>query len=89
MRMRYEGGFIEGAGEWRIQAEGKECRVSYRLDVAARGWLVAVLGRLIDLPRQHSRLMREVLAGLRATVLESGPAGAGPVETREGASAGP
>lgn len=64
IRMRYLGGFIEGCGEWVLEPQGGETRVTYRLDASAQGWLVALIGKLVDLGGLHSRSMRSVLAHL-------------------------
>lgn len=68
--MRYIGDLIEGSGQWRLDAAPGGCRVTYELDVRARGWLVAVLARFIDLGSIHSRQMREVLQSLERVVRE-------------------
>lgn len=67
MRMQYLGGFISGAGEWQIKAEGTGTSVRYTLDVEAEGRLVALLGRIVSLGKIHSRQMQEVLRQLERT----------------------
>lgn len=64
MRMRYFGGFIEGIGEWRLEPCGAHTRVSYRLEAHAHGWLVVLLGKVLDLAGLHSRAMQAVLQNL-------------------------
>jgi coenzyme Q-binding protein COQ10 len=64
MRMRYPGNFIEGVGEWRLEAVTGGTRVVYELDVVANGRLVAWLSRLLPLGLLHSKSMREVLENL-------------------------
>lgn len=64
MQMRYFGGFIEGFGEWRLEPLGQETRVIYRLEAKAYGWLVVLLGKVLNLARLHSRLMQTVLQNL-------------------------
>lgn len=68
IRLRYYGGFIEGTGEWRIQPNGEQTQVRYALDVVARGWLVAAVGKIVNLAGVHSRLMKTVLQGLENVV---------------------
>lgn len=68
MRMRYGNGFITGTGEWRLQPEAGGTRVTYKLDVVAAGWLVAVLGRVLPLGRIHSRAMAEILEALEQEI---------------------
>lgn len=69
IRMRYFGGFVEGVGEWRLEPSDEATRVTYALDVEARGWLVALLGKVLDLGRVHSRHMQSTLNNL-ATLLD-------------------
>ncbi len=64
IRMRYFGGFIEGFGEWRLEPLGPDTRVTYRLEVDAYGWLVAMLGKVFDLAQIHSRSMQTILLNL-------------------------
>jgi uncharacterized protein YndB with AHSA1/START domain len=64
IQMRYFGGFVDGLGEWRLEPLGQKTRVTYRLDATASGWLVVLLGKVLDLARLHSRPMQEVLRNL-------------------------
>jgi ribosome-associated toxin RatA of RatAB toxin-antitoxin module len=68
MRMRYFGGFIEGQGEWRLEALGSETRVQYELDVQAAGRVVACIAKLRPLNRFHSYQMKQVLRNLEGEV---------------------
>lgn len=52
---------------------GRIYRVTYEMDVRARGWLVALLARFMDLSSLHSRQMREVLRNLEDVVKERTP----------------
>lgn len=70
LQIRYFGGFIEGTGEWRLEPVEEGTRVSYHLDARAHGWLVAFLGRVIDLAGFHSRSMQRLLLNLEKTTLE-------------------
>jgi len=65
IRLRYYGGFIDGYGEWRLEPLGEKTRVIYRLEAQAHGWLVVLLGKVLDLGRLHSRSMRDVLQNLK------------------------
>lgn len=69
IQMRYFGGFIDGVGEWRLEPSGQETRVIYTLEVEANGWLVALLGKVLNLSRIHSRSMQTILQNL-ANVLD-------------------
>ncbi len=64
IRMRYFGGFIDGFGEWRLEPLGQETRVIYRLEAKAHGWLVVLLGKVLNLARLHSRSMQAILKNL-------------------------
>jgi len=65
---RYFGGFITGRGVWRLEPSDSGTRVRYELDVVAEGVVVAALARIVDLGRLHSRLMRDVFAGLQGAL---------------------
>ena len=64
IQMRYFGGFIDGFGEWRLEPLGQETRVVYRLEAKAHGWLVVMLGKVLNLAWLHSRSMQTVLQDL-------------------------
>lgn len=64
IRLRYAGGFIEGTGEWRLEPAANGTQVAYEMDVGAKGWLVAMLGRVLPLAGMHSRAMKEILFSL-------------------------
>lgn len=68
IQMRYFGGLVDGVGEWQLESQGQETRVSYRLEVQAHGWLVLLLGKVLNLARIHSRSMQTVLQNLRREV---------------------
>jgi hypothetical protein len=70
MRTRYYGGFIEGFGEWRLEPASRGTRVIYHLDVLVNGWLVALLGNVMNLATLHSRPMRTVLQNLNRLLLQ-------------------
>lgn len=70
IRMRYVGGFIDGSGEWYVLSQGDRTKVTYHLDVVARGLLVRWISRVVSLPRIHSRSMMEVLRCLEGVVLK-------------------
>lgn len=65
MRMSYPEGFITGWGEWRLEPlDAGRTRVSYKIDVSANGWLAAILGRVLSLPKLHSKAMQDILVAL-------------------------
>lgn len=68
MRMRYEGSFVTGRGEWLLEPVDAGTRVRYTLDVEAEGRLVSWLSRLVSLEKIHSREMRKVLRQLELAV---------------------
>jgi ribosome-associated toxin RatA of RatAB toxin-antitoxin module len=70
MQMQYFGGFVEGTGEWRLEPSGAGTRITYSIDAQARGMLVALLSRTMDLGALHSRQMREVLENLARALQE-------------------
>ena len=65
---RYHAGPYQGTGAWRLTWTGSGTQVTYLTDLTSEHWLLRFFGRLTDLGRAHSRLMRPVLAGLRRAV---------------------
>ena len=70
MRIQYFGGFIEGAGEWRLEQAAFGTRLTYSIDAQARGWLVALLSLVMNLGAVHSRQMRGVFENLSRILQE-------------------
>jgi ribosome-associated toxin RatA of RatAB toxin-antitoxin module len=52
--IQYFGGFIEGYGEWMLEAIESKTRVQFNLNVHASGFAAACIGRLLPLGRIHS-----------------------------------
>ncbi len=75
IRMKYFGGIIEGEGKWRLEPAGTGTRVSYEMNVNARGWLIAIISRFVSLAGIHSRQMQVVFANLatRTAVIAATP----------------
>ncbi len=65
--MKYEG-FVTGVGQWILAAESDGTRVTYSMNVQAKGLIVTILGRFVDLGPIHSKMMRSVLAGLESAL---------------------
>ncbi len=65
MAMSYPGNFISGTGEWRLESlNSGGTRATYAIDVVAKGWLAALVGRVVPLARVHSKAMQDILAAL-------------------------
>ncbi|HEX7078360.1 MAG TPA: SRPBCC family protein [Candidatus Eisenbacteria bacterium] len=64
MVFEYDGGFIQGRGEWSLEPVERGTRVSYALDAVAVGRLAAIAERMISLSRVHSAAMQGVLGAL-------------------------
>ncbi len=77
MVMRYPGDFIVGTGEWRLEdLSASSTRVTYEIDVVANGGLAVILGRLLPLPKIHSKSMQDILAALeKETARRTGQGG--------------
>lgn len=61
----YEGPFIVGTAEWRLETVPEGTRVVYDIDVAVQGLLVPLVARLLDLKQVHSSSMRGIFRNLR------------------------
>jgi ribosome-associated toxin RatA of RatAB toxin-antitoxin module len=66
--IQYFGGFIEGYGEWMLEAIESKTRVQFNLNVHASGFAAACIGRLLPLGRIHSYQMGQVLGNLEKEV---------------------
>ena len=62
--LEYVGSFITGEARWLLEPQGQGTRVSYVVDVAVQGTVVALVARVIDLKRLHSSSMTRVLKAL-------------------------
>jgi len=63
MRLRYSGVY-RGTGVWTIVEGAGNCRVTYRVDLEIADPLMRLLSYIVSIPRLHSKLMKEVFAGL-------------------------
>lgn len=67
--LEYIGPFITGSGRWTLTPEGERTRLSYRIEVEAHGFLVAVAGRCVDLRWMHGQSMHLIFSALRRQLL--------------------
>ncbi len=63
LRLRYSGVY-RGTGVWTIVEGAGNCRVTYRVDLEIADPLMRLLSYIVSIPRLHSKLMKEVFAGL-------------------------
>jgi carbon monoxide dehydrogenase subunit G len=67
IELRYEGGFVDGKGEWVLERVGNETQVTYRMEAHVFGWVSAVISKFVNLGSIHSKYMRSLLENLRET----------------------
>lgn len=63
--LQYDGTYIGGGAEWRLEPEGQGTRVIFDLDAEVTDPLVTLLGRVMDLRRIHSYSMDQIFASLK------------------------
>lgn len=63
IEMEYEG-FVKGMGQWVLMPERGGTHITYKMNVEAKGLIVGILARFIDLGAIHSKMMRGVFTGL-------------------------
>lgn len=63
--LQYNGGYMEGGAEWRLEPGGNGTRVIYDVDADVNDWLVALVGKVINLKSVHSYSMRNIFSNLK------------------------
>jgi len=63
--LQYDGSYLGGGAEWRLEPDGQGTRVIFDLDAEVNDPLVTLLGKVIDLRRIHSFSMDHIFANLK------------------------
>ena len=62
--LQYEGGYMGGVAEWRLEPVGRATRVIYAMDAEVTDLLVTLVGTVINLKGIHSYSMRGIFRNL-------------------------
>lgn len=64
IRLNYFEGIYRGEGVWNVEGKYNLVKVSYRVDLEIVDKSIAVLSRIIPIPKLHSMIFKRILAGL-------------------------
>jgi len=67
--LQYEGLYMKGIAEWRLEPAGQGTRVIYDMDAEVTDLLVTLVGTVIDLKSIHSYSMRGIFRNLKRQLL--------------------
>jgi len=68
--LQYEGQYMGGIAEWRLEPAGQGTRVIYDMDAEVNDLLVTLVGTVIDLKSIHSYSMRGIFRNLKRQLLQ-------------------
>jgi len=63
--LQYEGNYMTGIAEWRLEPVGQGTRVIYDMDAEVNDLLVTLVGVMINLKSIHSYSMRRIFRNLK------------------------
>ncbi len=63
MRLKYSG-FVEGQGEFLLEAREKHILVTYSMDIVANGFAAWIFSKLVNFSELHSKMIQGVLKNL-------------------------
>jgi hypothetical protein len=64
IKLNYFEGIYRGEGIWNIEGKENLISVSYRVDLEIVDKSIALLSRVIPIPKLHSMIFKRILAGL-------------------------
>jgi len=64
IKLNYFEGIYRGEGIWNIESKGNLILVSYKVDLEIVDKSIALLSRVIPIPKLHSMIFKRILAGL-------------------------
>jgi hypothetical protein len=68
-----EGDFL-GEGTWKLEASGENTKLSFRWRCRPARLLLRIMGPIVNIPKQHSKVMKAGFAGLDAYIKKSSKA---------------
>jgi ribosome-associated toxin RatA of RatAB toxin-antitoxin module len=64
IKLEYYNGIYRGSGVWNIEAKVGLVKVNYSVDLEIVDKLIAILSRIISIPKLHSMIFKRILNGL-------------------------
>jgi ribosome-associated toxin RatA of RatAB toxin-antitoxin module len=64
IRLNYFDGIYRGEGVWKLERKEKSVTVSYSVDLEIVNKSIAILSRVIPIPKLHSMIFKQILKGL-------------------------
>nr|MCU0406522.1 SRPBCC family protein [Ignavibacteriaceae bacterium] len=64
IKLNYFEGIYRGEGMWNIESKENLISVSYRVDLEIVDKSIALLSRVVPIPKLHSMIFKRILAGL-------------------------
>jgi len=68
--LHYEGGYLGGVAEWRLEPVGQGTKIMYDLDAEVRDPLVTLFGAVISLESVHAYSMRGIFINLEQLLMQ-------------------
>ena len=68
IKLNYFEGIYRGEGIWNIESKGNLISVSYKVDLEIVDKSIALLSRVIPIPKLHSMIFKRILAGLAVQI---------------------
>lgn len=68
IRLDYFDGIYRGEGVWKLDRREKSVIISYSVDLEIVDKLIALLSRIIPIPKLHSMIFKRILNGLSQQV---------------------
>ena len=73
IKLDYFKGIYRGDGVWIVRSEDSLVKVSYKVDLEIVDKSIALLSRVIPIPKLHSMIFKRILKGLAKQVISKFP----------------
>jgi len=68
IRLNYFEGIYRGEGVWKVESKDNLVNVSYEVDLEIVDKSIALLSRIIPIPKLHSMIFKKILRGLEKQI---------------------
>jgi ribosome-associated toxin RatA of RatAB toxin-antitoxin module len=68
IRLSYFDGIYRGEGVWKVESKDNLVNVSYEVDLEIVDKSIALLSRIIPIPKLHSMIFKKILRGLEKQI---------------------
>lgn len=69
MKLDYYEGIYKGTGFWKIESNNDLVKVSYTVDLEIVDKSIALLSKIISIPKLHSMIFNKILSNLKRQIL--------------------